>query len=735
MKLQTKMITSILAVFIISLLFMGVLVFSNSRANLEQQIINQLQSASKITENNINTFLDQQENKIELVATQSALSNEELSQMVALDGTFYDMFVIDSNGMVVTSSNPERVGLYRGDREYFVNARNQTYTSGVYFALVPQQYSVSVSTPFNEGVLVGAMNLDVFDKLVSDRAGLGKTGENLLAFDDGNGSIIYFTTRLFSEQKIEILSNENAKSRPIYPAVRGEERVFTNVRDYRNQSVLASTNYISRVKMGMVSKIDISEAFSKVGEIQSMTWFLVAITSILVGFVVYIISKGISNEIKDITEDIGKITKGDLEIQLKKSGLFEIQSLIDSLNRILASMKLAILRTGFSKAELGIGEAVKAKEEAEQRFKILYESSADAMMTLEPPTWKFTAGNPATLKMFNVKDEKELQNLSPGDLSPEKQPDGHLSSVDSKKMIEKAMKEGSAYFEWTHRRYNGENFHASVLLTRIESKGKIFLQATVRDITKDKKTDEEMRFNSEILKNISEGVYLVGLDDVIIKYANPKFEKMFGYKPGEMIGKHASIVNAPTDKNPKETAREIMAVIRKAGSWHGEVNNIKKDGTKFWCHANVSVMEHPKYDKVLVAVHEDITEQKKAEEAIAESENKYKIIVESATDQIFMIDENYKYLSANKVTLSSLRKRLDQIIGKSIFEVYPRKVALQFSKNLRKVFQTGKELVVEEEISLPEHRVRVSTKLSPIKNSSGKVAYVLGVVRDITGEK
>jgi PAS domain S-box-containing protein len=487
MKLQSKITLTVLSVFLISLFFIGMLVFSNSKFDLEKQVIHQLQSASQITENNINTFLDQQENKIELVATQSSLSNEELNQMVALDGTFYDLFMINSSGIVIASSNIDRIGLYRGDREYFVNAINQTYTSKVYFALVPREYSVSVSTPFNGGVLVGAMKLDVFDKLVSDKTGLGETGENLIAFEDENGNVTYFSSRRFSETKIEVLNKEQIKDRPIAPAVRGEESIFSSVQDYRGVEVLASTNYINRTGMGMVSKIDVDEAYSGVYRLQRLTIFLVLIAILLVGFIIYIISRAVSREIVSISEDIDKITKGDLEIQLKKSGIFEVQSLINSLNRILASMKLAILRTGVGKSELGLGEAIKAKEEAEDRFKILYESSADAIMILEPPTWKFTAGNPATLKMFNIKDEKELQSLGPGDLSPKKQPDGKLSADGAKKMIERAMKTGNSYFEWTHKRYKGEEFPASVLLSRFKTKGKEVLQATVRDLSKEKK--------------------------------------------------------------------------------------------------------------------------------------------------------------------------------------------------------------------------------------------------------
>ncbi len=135
-----------------------------------------------------------------------------------------------------------------------------------------------------------------------------------------------------------------------------------------------------------------------------------------------------------------------------------------------------------------------------------------------------------------------------------------------------------------------------------------------RDVTEGKQAEESLRLQSEIAANMSEGFYLVGVNDGVIRYANPKFETMFGYEPGEMVGKHVSIVNAPTDKSPKDIAKEIMGVLDKDGVWQGEVKNIKKDGKPFWCSANVSVFNHPEYGRILVAVHTDITERKQMEE-------------------------------------------------------------------------------------------------------------------------
>jgi PAS domain S-box-containing protein len=110
---------------------------------------------------------------------------------------------------------------------------------------------------------------------------------------------------------------------------------------------------------------------------------------------------------------------------------------------------------------------------------------------------------------------------------------------------------------------------------------------------------------------MSEGVYLIKLDDGTIVYTNPAFDDMFGYNPGEMIGKDVAIVNAPIDKKPEETKDEIMGILKETGEWHGEVLNVKKDGIPFWCYANVSLFDHLEYGTVIVAVHTDITERKK----------------------------------------------------------------------------------------------------------------------------
>ncbi|MBU1726861.1 MAG: PAS domain S-box protein, partial [Candidatus Omnitrophica bacterium] len=132
-----------------------------------------------------------------------------------------------------------------------------------------------------------------------------------------------------------------------------------------------------------------------------------------------------------------------------------------------------------------------ALEESRLRYKTIYESSKDAIMLLTPEKG-FLSGNPATIKLFACKDEAEFTSCGPADLSPEFQPDGRLSTEKAQEMMKIALEKGSHFFEWKHKRINGEEFFATVLLVRMEIEEKELLQATVRDISEQKKMEEDI---------------------------------------------------------------------------------------------------------------------------------------------------------------------------------------------------------------------------------------------------
>ncbi len=148
--------------------------------------------------------------------------------------------------------------------------------------------------------------------------------------------------------------------------------------------------------------------------------------------------------------------------------------------------------------------AVEALQNSEVKYRMLFESSQDALMTLEPLSFRFSSCNSATLQMFDLQDEAEFISLGPWDISPATQPDGQLSKEKTREMIDIALRTGSHIFEWTHLRYNGETFPCTVLLSKMTIGEKTVLQASVRDITNLKKTEDRIAQQSRNLSILNE---------------------------------------------------------------------------------------------------------------------------------------------------------------------------------------------------------------------------------------
>ncbi|BAY25180.1 two-component sensor histidine kinase [Calothrix sp. NIES-2100] len=170
--------------------------------------------------------------------------------------------------------------------------------------------------------------------------------------------------------------------------------------------------------------------------------------------------------------------------------------------------------------------------------------------------------------------------------------------------------------------FNGkETWWVTSLTPLIDENSRIYrIVGNSVNISDRKHAEHILELQAVITRNMAEGICLVRASDGIMVYANPKFEQMFGYETGELIGQHVSIVNYA---NEHITAEEVNQAIRSAilqdGEATYEVHNVKKDGTPFWSRATASVFEHPEYGTVLVAVQQDITEHKQAEEKIKAS--------------------------------------------------------------------------------------------------------------------
>ena len=260
---------------------------------------------------------------------------------------------------------------------------------------------------------------------------------------------------------------------------------------------------------------------------------------------------------------------------------------------------------------------------SEERYRLLFESSRDALMTIAPPTWKFTRANQAALRLFGVASEADFAALGPWDVSPEQQPDGRPSAEKAQAMIATAMRDGSSFFEWEHQRLHGEPFAADVLLTRMEVDGQVSMQATVRDITERKRADWMLRASEErhrlILGTAMDGFWLVDTQGHLLE-VNEAYCRMSGYSEQELLTMSISDLDAA--ELPVETASHIQKVISEGEDRFESVHR-RKDGSTF--NVEVSVQFKPIEGGRIVGFMRDVTARRKTEQNLRESEERLRV--------------------------------------------------------------------------------------------------------------
>ena len=226
-------------------------------------------------------------------------------------------------------------------------------------------------------------------------------------------------------------------------------------------------------------------------------------------------------------------------------------------------------------------QAEQALRESEEKYHELFEGSYDALMVLNTSTWRFVAGNQSALKMFGVKDIAEFTSYGPWDFSPERQPDGRPSKEKAGEMMGEALKHGAHFFEWNHQRRDGEEFSATVLLTRITTKEEELLQATVRDVTEQKRAEmalreSEARFNqlARLSRTITWEVDASGL----CAYISDVVTDVLGYRPDEIVGKKHCYDLAPPMEGVDAREYNLALLARKEPFMNLESQMVAKDG-------------------------------------------------------------------------------------------------------------------------------------------------------------
>lgn len=251
---------------------------------------------------------------------------------------------------------------------------------------------------------------------------------------------------------------------------------------------------------------------------------------------------------------------------------------------------------------------------------------------------------------------------------------------------------------------------------------------------------QEQELQAIITRNMAEGICLARLSDGVIVYANPKFERMFGYSAGELNGKSVEVVNYPqAEIDPAIVAQRILQTVIEQGEATYEVHNVKKDGTPFWCRATASMFEHPEYGPTLVAVQQDITAQKQIEQHLSNSEKRFQAIFNQSFQFMGVLDPAGTLLEVNQAALDLGGVTLDEVIGKPFWETYWWTIAPETQAQLQTaIAQAAQGQFIRYEVTVwgQDHSVVVlDFSLKPVQDESGHVFLLIPEGRDITQRK
>jgi PAS domain S-box-containing protein len=288
------------------------------------------------------------------------------------------------------------------------------------------------------------------------------------------------------------------------------------------------------------------------------------------------------------------------------------------------------------------------RELHEEKLRSIYDGSNDAIMLLTANG--FVDCNARTLEMFGVQDKAGFIAHLPSDFSPPLQPDGRDSLLAANEHIAQALKLGKKRFEWMHRRKDGEDFPAEVVLSAFKYGGERILQATVRDITEKKNAELALQRESsswiQAMDSFVDAIYLLDADRHLVR-ANKMFYAMMQVEPEQAVGKHIAAIIHPLG----ETV--LCPVCRAQVEKQDTVITMEADHPDNPSGRPIEVSVKNIRDKAgehtgtLMSIH-DLSHARKIEESLQESEERFRRVADEAPFPMMIHAEDGEVLKINK---------------------------------------------------------------------------------------
>lgn len=339
-----------------------------------------------------------------------------------------------------------------------------------------------------------------------------------------------------------------------------------------------------------------------------------SISSILICLVIFILitnkfSDFLERELKKLSSLFESSIHENKEIELTTIKIEEIKKFAKYINEIL-NEKYKILNN---------------LQKSEEKFRKIFEYSTIPMLLLDKD--RFIDCNNAAVEMLKAEKKEDLF-IHPAELSPEFQPDGSNSLEKAKKIINEVYSTGKAkYFQWTHKRLNGEIFPSLISLCLVPYEDREVIFVSWIDISELKKLHDEVEREKEklevTLRSVGDAVITTDVEGKV-EIMNKIAEELTGWTNEEARGKTLEEIFNIVNYYTRDRVTNPVEKVLKTGKIVGLANHtvlISKNGKEYHIADSAAPIKNIKDEIIgVVLVFRDVTEKIKQQEEIIKAE-------------------------------------------------------------------------------------------------------------------
>lgn len=291
-------------------------------------------------------------------------------------------------------------------------------------------------------------------------------------------------------------------------------------------------------------------------------------------------------------------------------------------------------------------------------------------------------------------------------------------------------------YEVKLQRRDGSWFYGEIRAKVINLESEPGVQVWVRDISDQKKAEKELKtrrtYLESVLRNAPDAIVTLDPSHHIIEW-NPGARRIFGYTNAEVVGK--SLDDLIANPEMMDEARAItLKVLSGKRVYPKETVRYRKDHTPVDVIVAASPILINGQVQGVVAAYTDITKQKRAEQSLKRSEERYRNILGSMEEGYYEVDAAGNFVFFNDSICKLLGYSRDDLMGMNHREYTGEETLQKIYKIFNRVYRTGRpERIFDWEIIRKDSSKRqVEASVSLIRDFEGNTAGFRGVVRDIT---